>query len=45
MDIYRFPYEIQYISSPIGLIELKLTECSKGGMENIHTEFEVMLTK
>ena len=41
MDIYGFLYEIQYTSSPIGPIELKLTECTKRGMVNIHTKFEV----
>ena len=41
MDIYGFCYETQYISSPIGSTELKLTECTKGGMVNIHTKFEV----
>ena len=41
MDIYGFHYEIQDILSPIGSIELKLTECTKGGMVNIHIKFEV----
>ena len=45
MDIYRFCYEIQHILSPIGLIDLKFTECTYGGMKNIHTKFEVILRK
>ena len=45
MDIYGFHYETQHISSPIGPIDLKLTECTKGGMMNIHTKFEVSLRK
>ena len=45
MDIYRFHYEIWHISSPIGLIELKLTEYTNEGMNNIHTKFEVFSEK
>ena len=45
MDIYGFCYEIQYISSPIGLINLKLTEYTKEGMMNNHNKFEVILRK
>ena len=41
MDIYGFCYEIQYISSPICLIDMTLTEYTKGDMKNIHTKFEV----
>ena len=41
MDIYSFPYEIWYIMSPFGSIELKHAECTEGGMVNIHTKFEV----
>ena len=33
--------EIWYISSPIGSIELKLTDCTKRSMVDIHTKFEV----
>ena len=45
MDIYGFCYEIQYISSPISLIDLKLIEYTKGSMVNIHTKFEVYQRK
>ena len=45
MDINGFHYEIWHISFPIVLIDLKLTECTKGDMINIHTKFEVILRK
>ena len=45
MNIDWFCYKIQYILSPIGPIDLKLTECTKEGMTNIHTKFEVDLRK
>ena len=35
MDINGFLYELQYISFPIDPIDLKLTECTHGGVVNI----------
>ena len=37
MDIDRFHYELQYISFPIDLIDLKLTECTHGDVVNVCT--------
>ena len=45
MDINGFHYELQYISFPINPIDLKLTGSTRGGVVNIHTKFEDILTK
>ena len=45
MDFYVFHYKIWYILFPIGPIDMKLTECTKEGMINIHTKFEVFSEK
>ena len=45
MDIYGFCYELLYISFPIHPIDLKPTEYTHGGVVNIHTKFEIILTK
>ena len=45
MDINGFFYELLYISFPIDAIDLKLTECTHGGVVNIHTKFEAILMK
>ena len=45
MDIYGFCYKLWYTSFPIDPIDLKLTECTHGDVVNIHTKFEVILTK
>ena len=45
MDINGFHYELQYFSFPIDLIDLEFTKCTHGGVVNIYTKFEVILTK
>ena len=45
MDIDGFCYKLQYILFPIDPIDLKLTECTHGGMVNVYTKFEAILTK
>ena len=45
MDIDRFYYELWYISFPIDPIDLKLTECTHGGVVNVYTKFEVIWTR
>ena len=40
-----FCYELQDILFPIDLIDLKPAECTHGGVVNIHTKFEVILSK
>ena len=45
MDINGFGYEWWYISFPIDLIDLKLTEYTHGGVVNIYTKFKAILTK
>ena len=45
MDIDRFHYKLWYISFPIDPIDLKLTECTHGGVVNVYTKFEAILTK
>ena len=39
MDIDGFHYKLWYISFPIDLIGLKLTECTHGGVVNVYTKF------
>ena len=34
-----------HLMYPIDLIDLKLTECTHGGVVNIHIKFEVIWTK
>ena len=41
MDIDRFLYKLWYILFPIGLIDLKLTGCTHGGVVNIYAKFEL----
>ena len=45
MDIDGFHYKLWYISFPIDLMDLKLTECTHGVMVNIYTRYEVIYTK
>ena len=45
MGIDRFCYEWQYILFPVDPMDLKLTECTHGGVVNIHIKFEVIWTK
>ena len=45
MGIDVFCYESQYILFPVDPINLKLTECTYGGVVNFHIKFEGIWTK